>query len=641
MGNFAGFKRGTFAVRSRLRRFVSASIPGLIAILVVVGGLESALAQGTSQSQDYVPGEVIVKLKRKSAKSMESQAFIGKAVSEKAMSLKGSWGGLNMHHFALKPGQNVEDVIKDLKGDPEVLYVEPNYIVHRQSSGFEGQPVALNDVRELATNDITAFAQTNSPIQLQDAWSVSSSSANTPVVAVIDTGLDLQHDVFLQTGAIWQNPNEIANNGIDDDKNGYVDDMVGWNFVAASNNPQDDDGHGTHVSGIVLGATQNISAAVLQPAKIRIMTLKFLDAKGSGTTADAIKAIYYAVNNGAKVLNNSWGGGGFSNSLLEALAYAYDKRVVIAAAAGNAANNNDAQPTYPANYSVPSLISVAATSDLDGLASFSNFGAQTVHMGSPGVSIWSTYPGNMFGRSSGTSMATPFVAGIAALIAREVPEITGFQVKQILFGAAVPINSLSTKTVTRARLNAFNAVQAAKGTPLVPDQPAFVSSGGRAPDSVEAAAPAGCGLVAKSMYDSSGGGPSGPFRNLAFFGLLLVLVSPILVSMALRSRDGRGRRRHTRYHIDSAVTLKLGDRELTGTVSTISMGGVQLNTDAWLEQGGVVKMSICSPDGKDAIDVEGKIVWSEEKKRYGVAFSNPDSSIRRAISAWSKSLLQA
>jgi subtilisin family serine protease len=459
---------------------------------------------------------------------------------------------------------------------------------------------------------------------------------------VIDTGLDLNHDVFVNSGAIWTNSKETLN-GIDDDGNGYVDDIHGWNFVANTNSPEDDDGHGTHVSGIILGTTQDITASPIAQAKIRIMPLKFLDSNGSGSTADAVKAIYYAVNNGAKVLNNSWGGGGYSAALLEAIAYAYDKKVIFVAAAGNASNDNDASPTYPANYTVPSLISVAATSDLDALASFSNFGSQTVHMGSPGVSIWSTFPGNMFGRSSGTSMATPFVSGVAALIVREAPTMTGYQAKSVIFGGAESIASLQSKTITKARLNAYNSLMSAKVASIDADQPVYSAASDRAPASSADATPAGCGLVAKTIYDSSsdGGGPSSPLKNLAFFGLLLVLVSPILVSMVLRSRDGRNRRRHTRYQIDSAVTLRFGDRELVGSVSTISLGGVQLNTDAWLEQGGLVKMQISSPDGKEQIEVDGHIVWSEEKKRYGVAFNQADTSIRSTISQWTKSLLRA
>lgn len=611
---------------------------------------------------EYVPGEIIVKLKGKS-KSIQSQAFIGKAVSEKAMALKGSWSGLNMHHFSLKPGQSVEETIAQMKSDPEVEYAEPNYIVRRQSAGREGDAVTMSEVRGFATSgggsgssgsssggtedggqDVGKFAQTLAPIQMSDAWGTGTPGLAPSVVAVIDTGLDLTHDVFVNSSAIWTNGNEIPGNGIDDDGNGYIDDVYGWNFVTNTNSPMDDDGHGTHVSGIILGTTQDITAFPLAVAKIRIMPLKFLDSNGSGTTAGAIRAIYYAVNNGAKVLNNSWGGGGFSQSLLDAIAYAYDQKVVFVAAAGNASNNNDSSPTYPANYTVPNVISVAATSDLDGFASFSNYGSQTVHMGSPGVSIWSTFPGNMYGRSSGTSMATPFVSGLAAMMVRESPAMTGYQVKTLIFSGAQTLSSLSTKTITHSRLNLYNGIALAQSASVDASQPSYdANASQRAPASASAVEPPpGCGLVAKAIYDSTreGGGPSGPQRNVAFFALLLVLLAPVVLSVALRSRSGHNQRRHERYRIDSEVRVRMGDRELVGQVSSISLGGIQLNTDAWLENGGVVSMAIRSPDGRDEIQVEGRIVWSEEKKRYGVAFSNAEETTLASIAKWTQGLLK-
>ncbi|MES2962501.1 MAG: S8 family serine peptidase [Bdellovibrionota bacterium] len=587
-----------------------------------------------------VPGEIIVKLKGKS-KTLQAQAFIGKAVSEKSMSLKGSWSGLNMHHFALKAGESVDQAIADLQADPDVEYAEPNYIFDKQSAGPEGEAVAMSDVQVSAAESSSAFTQTSAPIQLTNAWAQGTSGLGTPVVAVIDTGLDLAHSVFTGSNAIWSNTDEIAGNGVDDDNNGYIDDTVGWNFVANTNSPQDDDGHGTHVSGIVLGATQDITAVTLAQAKIKIMPLKFLDAHGSGSTADAVKAIYYGVNNGATVLSNSWGGGGFSNSLLTAIAYAYDKKVIFLAAAGNASSNNDAAPTYPANYSVPNIVSVAATSDIDGFASFSNYGKTSVHVGSPGVSIWSTLPGNMYGRQSGTSMATPFVSGLAALMVRENPSMSAYQVKNLIFGSSQVISSLTNRTTTQARINAYNAMVSAKAATADASQPAYDASAARSPASVEGEQVAGCGLVAKAVYDGAGGsGPSGPFRNLMFFAVLAILVAPILVSVVLRNREPAHRRRHTRYQIDSSVTMKIGDRELVGQVSSISLGGVQVNTEAWLENGGLVTMSIRSPDGTDQIDVQGKVVWSEEKKRYGVAFDNAQENTVAAISRWTQSLMR-
>jgi len=559
------------------------------------------------------------------------------------MTLKGSWSGLNLHHFALKPGQSVEAMIAELQQDPEVEYAEPNYIVRNFSLGSpEGPVLSMAEFRELSHGGQNPNGQTSAPIGLGDAWDEMSYDKEPPIVAVIDTGVDLNHDVFVQSGAIWTNPGEIPGNGIDDDGNGFVDDVHGWNFVANNADPTDDEGHGTHVAGIILGTTQDIKTTPLAPAQIRIMPLKFLDKNGSGTTSAAIQAIYYAVNNGAKVLSNSWGGGGFSNALLEAIAYSYQKGRIFVAAAGNSSNNNDLRPTYPANYNVPNVISVAATSDLDALASFSNYGAQTVHMGAPGVKIFSTYPRNTFAALSGTSMATPFVSGLAALIVREQPAMNGYQVRQLIFNGAQPVSSLMNKTVTRSRLNVYHSLIAAKSATVDSTLPAYDLASLRAPSSsTEVSAElGGCGLV-KALYDANdGGGLSGPQKNLAFFGLLLVMVAPVLLSFALRQRSGKCQRRHTRYQIDSSVRVRVGDRELVGHVSTISLGGVQLNTDAWLEKGGIVTMKIRSPDGRDEIEVEGRIVWSEEHKRYGVAFSKVEDSALSAINRWTQSLLK-
>ncbi|CAN5457179.1 hypothetical protein BH10BDE1_BH10BDE1_07700 [soil metagenome] len=621
-----------------------------VALAAVLCFANSSFAQTVNASAEFVPGEIIVKLKG-SSKTLKSQAFIGKAVSEQAMTLKGSWSGLNMHHFKLSNPAELQATIASLQADPDVEYAEPNYILRLSPTkvGSEGS-MSLDDARAQsgstvgANSTVGAMAQTNAPIQLASAWQAETSGKSPPIVAIIDTGLDINHPIFVDSGAVWTNPGEIAANGIDDDGNGYVDDVHGWNFSANNNSPMDDDNHGTHVAGIVLGSTQDILAYPLAPAKIRIMPLKFLDANGVGTTSDAVKAIYYAVNNGAKVLNNSWGGGGYSNSLVDAVGYAYSKRVLFVAAAGNSSLNNDVSPTYPASYSVPGILSVAATTDSDALASYSNYGASTVHLGSPGSSIWSSLPNNSYGRASGTSMATPFVSGIAAMVIRENPQLSAYQVKEVVLSGAQQISSLQTKTVTKARLNAYNAVLASKSLVGESDQPAYVAAS-RAPSSEESGA-AGCGLVKALVDDASG--PSGPHRNVAFFGLLLLFAAPVLIALTMRKKSGKSRRRFPRYQIASKVTMSVGGRELTGNVSSISMGGVQLalgnesaSPDSWLENGGVVEMTIKSPDGKEQINVAGKVVWSEEKKRYGVAFQGADTSVLNSIGRWTTNLLKA
>lgn len=242
---------------------------------------------------EYVEGEVIVKFKNS---QNGSPAFASKATGSN-LNLKKSWGMLNMHHFAAKAGkaQSVEQMVKSLNADPNVEFAEPNYIVKKQSTGIEGSKMTFGEVQALksqydqakaqskaVSSKVSAMAvsgesyyQSDANIQVEEAWGILSSNSYVPVVAVIDTGVDYNHEVFVDTGAIWTNPNEIAGNGIDDDNNGYIDDVRGWNFVANNNNPMDDEDHGTHVSGIILGITQDIFASSLTPAKIRIMPLKF------------------------------------------------------------------------------------------------------------------------------------------------------------------------------------------------------------------------------------------------------------------------------------------------------------------------------------------------------------------------------
>lgn len=604
----------------------------LIAALVI--------APGPLLAQDYVPGEVIVKLKSKS-NAPGAQRFMGKANQLTGLQLRRSWSGINMHRFSVKSqaqNSDVEAIIQELKADPEVEFAEPNYYVRSQSTGIEKE-ISAQEFEAMSTPG--SMALTSADIDAEEAWGILTPGQPEVVIAIIDTGIDYTHNVFVNSGAIWTNPYEVPGNGIDDDGNGYVDDVRGWNFVSNSNTPVDDDGHGTHVAGIVLGVTQDIQASPIAAAKVRLMPLKFLDANGVGTTSDAIEAIYYASNNGAKVLNNSWGGGGYSQALVGAINYAYSKKVVFVAAAGNASNNNDSAPTYPANYSVPNLLSIAATNDWDNLAGFSNYGQRTVHMASPGVSILSTLPNNTFGFSNGTSMSAPFVAGLAALMLRESPTMNGYQIKSLILSGADSAAGLANKVSTSGRLNIYSSVQIAQATAPDPYMPAADANQFAARAPAQAKQAAGCGLVAKTILDARGGGPgSGPARNIAFFGLLLVLLAPVLLSAYMRKTDGKDNRRFERYQIDSRVSVKFGDRELVGQVSSISLGGVQLNTDAWLEQGGVVTMQIASPDGKDLIQVEGKVVWSEEQKRYGVAFQDAEDGTLATISRWTQALLK-
>lgn len=596
-------------------------------LMYIAIALVSSLSTPSVWAQRYVEGEVIVKFKdRKGIEGLKN--FSNKPGVNGKFKVEKSFSAMRIHHMKVNAVQTVEQSVDELRNDPEVEYAEPNWIFEKLDIG---KPEASNiyEANSVQAQSSCSGAVTTAPIQYLQSWNLLGPNTTIPVVAIIDSGIDRTHPVFTQSGALWVNPNETAGNGLDDDGNGFVDDINGWNFINNSNNPNDDEGHGTHVAGTVLGMSQDIFTSPYPAAKIKIMALKFLDSTGYGSTSAAISAIYYASNNGAKVLNNSWGGSGYSQALKDAIAYSYTKKTLFAAAAGNSYSNNNTNPMYPASYDVPNIISVAATNTSDDKAWFSNYGTNTVHVGSPGTSICSTYPNNSMARMDGTSMATPIVAGIAAMMMHEKPELSGYQVKSLMFDASEYKTSLANYTIKKSRVNAYGGVYAAKnGTPPVSD-PNYISSN---PYRDVASESAGCGLV-KSI-----GGGSGwtPMNGL----ILLVLALPLLISLFLKQRTPQEMRRYERFKIQSAVTMVANGKEFVGEVSSISLGGVKVDTEALLRDGGVVTMTISSPDGKESIQVQGQVVWSEANKHYGVQFANTDQSVLSQITNWTKSLVK-
>jgi hypothetical protein len=553
-----------------------------------------------------------------------------------------------MYHMALPSGQSVENAIAQMRSEPEVEYAEPNYILNKASFSGVQRRFTAEQVQQQFNNSAQGTSQvyvTGNNIGLSQIYQQKSSGYtgnlnSRPIIAVIDTGLDVNHYVFQNTHAVWTNPGEIASNGIDDDGNGYIDDVHGWNFVANSGTMLDDDGHGTHVSGIILSVDQDIFSGSLVTSKIQIMPLKFLDSTGSGSTANAIKAIYYAVQNGASVLNNSWGGSSYSTALNEAIAYSYNAGATFVAAAGNGNNgvgyDTDSSPMYPASYDVPNIVSVAAITDSDGLASFSNYGTGSVHLGSPGVYILSTLPGNTFGEMSGTSMATPFVAGTAIQMKVYSPDMLGHQVRSLLLNQTTQVSGLTNKVASQGKLNTVNAINAASLAAVDSSQPVYTMT--YQPDRTLASnlAGGGCGMVSKM----DGGGPSdGGWGTMA---VTFVLVMAPLAYLAYRHiNTPYNRRRFERFRIQSDVRINVGDKELVGSISSISLGGAQIDTTALLQDGGLITLSIASPNGKDSVEVQGRVVWSEANKSYGVAFSDASQGVLSSITNWTKALQRA
>lgn len=357
----------------------------------------------------------------------------------------------------LDAGRDAHTKMKALRASGLFEYVEPDYRVHvnlapTDAAFADGRLWAL---RNTGQNGGVPGAD----IGVVPAWDITTGSTNV-TVAVIDTGIRYTHQDL--ASQMWRNPGEIPGNGIDDDQDGFVDNIFGINAITNSGDPLDDNNHGTHVAGTIGAASNNGSPHVGVAWRVRLMACKFLDASGSGYTSDAIDCINFAVNKGAKILNNSWGGGGYSQALHDAIAAARDAGVLFVAAAGNSARDTDAFPNFPSCYDLENVISVAALDRSDNLASFSNYGRASVDLAAPGASIFSSTAGtdSDYNNFDGTSMAAPHVSGVAALVVARFPGITLAELRQRLLATTVPVSALTARCVSGGRLNAYSALSA-------------------------------------------------------------------------------------------------------------------------------------------------------------------------------------
>ncbi len=324
-------------------------------------------------------------------------------------------------------------------------------------------------------NDAQFAAQyAHARISSEQAWNIST-GATSVVVAVVDTGVNYNHP-DLGTN-IKTNPGEIFSNGLDDDGNGYVDDYYGYDFAAIDGDPADENGHGTHCAGIIGGAGNNGAGVAGINWSVGILPVRVLDAAGSGTNADVAAGIRYAVTRGASAISLSLGGEDSSATIDDAIAAAQASGILVVAAAGNQSTNNDVFPVYPASSALENVLSVAATNSSDRLASFSNYGARSVDVAAPGEEILSTWLGSSYQYKDGTSMATPHVAGLAALMKSVNPSLGYYQLKGIIMGTVDPISSLAGRVLTRGRINVYSAVSMAATTGPYPTPNPGVASG--------------------------------------------------------------------------------------------------------------------------------------------------------------------
>lgn len=340
--------------------------------------------------------------------------------------------------------------IEELQKLPEVLYAEPNHVIKLNQ-------VVPNDAM---FGDLYGLENTGqdgglvgADISATEAWSIHQGNPLV-TIGVIDTGVDYTHPDLI--GNIWTNPGEIADNGIDDDGNGYVDDVHGYDFYNNDGDPMDDQGHGTHVSGTIAATGNNEIGVVGVMWQAKIVGIKFLSSTGGGTIAGAISAVEYANTLGLPITSNSWGGGGFSQALKDVIE-AGDSLFV--AAAGNNNSNTDSSAHYPSGFDSPNVVSVAASDNLDNRAYFSNYGATSVDLAAPGLDIMSTYPNNGYASFSGTSMATPHVSGLAGLVLGYSPSLAPSEIKQILLESVDPLAAFEGISVTGGRINAEKALK--------------------------------------------------------------------------------------------------------------------------------------------------------------------------------------
>jgi uncharacterized repeat protein (TIGR01451 family) len=421
------------------------------------------------QKKDYKEGELIVKFKPSVLEEMKDKIH-SRHGSKKIKDFR----LLNIHHVKLRKGMHIEEAMALYKANPNVQYAEPNYLLTIQSIPND---FCFNYLWGLYNTGQTGGTP-HADINASQAWDITNGSNNV-VIAVIDTGVDYNHPDLSEN--MWVNLAEYNGApGVDDDGNGYVDDIYGINTYDHSSDSMDDHGHGTHVAGII-GAVGNNSMGVAGVNwNVKIVSCKFLGSEGYGYTDGAIGCLEYIKalkDRGINIIvtNNSWGGGGYSQTLYDAIDAQGKSDILFVAAAGNNSSDNDNDDFYPASYFLPNLLSVAATDHNDLKAWFSNYGRRTVHVGAPGVDIVSLRangtdmygdgnhfipPGNPnteYYKASGTSMAAPHVSGIAALIKSQNPSRGWMEIKNLILSGAVEEIPFYGGTIA-GRINAYSSL---------------------------------------------------------------------------------------------------------------------------------------------------------------------------------------
>jgi thermitase len=437
----------------------------VIFLISLLGSSQQSNAKTLVKIADHVPGSLIVKLRTPNpSKGIQAQAIssiMKKLGSESVLSVSPflTDATLNVVHLSQATDDAVSSAIEALKSEPGVQYAEPNYTLRVLDDGIPNDPDfdkswGLHNTGQVDPGGFSGLA--GADMNILPVWKEGTTGSQKILVAVIDTGIDWTHP-DLQAN-IYTNPGEIDGNGLDNDHNGFVQDIHGWNFHDNNNNSMDDHNHGTHCAGII-GALGNNGVGIAGVNwNVSLLPVKFLGADGGGNLDRAVDAINYARMMKANVMSNSWGGGAFSQAMADAIQSARDAGSLFVVAAGNDGYDNDATPTYPASYTSDNVLTVGAFDNKSNLASFSNFGAKSVHVAAPGVRIWSTIRDGKYTSMSGTSMATPFASGLAALLLSVNPDMSPSDIRDRLVRTSDPVPSFKGKIVSGGKLNAYNAL---------------------------------------------------------------------------------------------------------------------------------------------------------------------------------------
>ncbi len=448
--------RSTNLRKNRLKRSLNLQGMERLETRALMAGLVGGGKPVIPPTADYAVDQLIVKLKPESAEQsrLAMQAELGAHTIKTARTLGIEVWQLPTRMGPLGEGDSrslVPEVIDQYWNDERVQYVEPDYIVHALLTPDDSRYSELYGMHNTGQTGGTDDADIDAP----EAWNISTGSADV-VIGVIDTGVDYLHPDLVDNA--WTNPGEIPGDNLDNDNNGYIDDIHGYDFVNLDGDPMDDHNHGTHCSGTIAGRGNNGQGVVGVNWTASIMGIKFLNSGGSGQISDGVLAQEYANIMQVNLTSNSWGGGGYSQAMHDAIEAAGNQEMLFIAAAGNGGYDNDANPSYPSGYDNDNVIAVAASDHTDAKAGFSQWGATTVDLAAPGVSVLSSIRNGAYDFFSGTSMATPHVAGVAALILSVSPNMTFAEVKSTILDSVDVLPNWSGLTVTGGRLNAFKAM---------------------------------------------------------------------------------------------------------------------------------------------------------------------------------------